>query len=162
MADVTLSYKGSDILELSDSGSATLKTGGKYCEDDIAVEYVKPSGGGSIESLLPTKDILSIEEYVHAENWNTDALGNTLNFAQTYMDYGNTSDVVIAYVYNNTAGSYQASCLMTWAAAASRTFTNNNASGTVGSGSSFHITAGSLVRVIHLTSNRKSQTEVNA
>lgn len=47
MADVTLSYKGSDILELSDSGSATLKTGGKYCEDDIALEYVKPSGGGS-------------------------------------------------------------------------------------------------------------------
>lgn len=46
MADVTLTYKGSDILELSDSGSATLKTGGKYCEDDIEVEYVKPSGGG--------------------------------------------------------------------------------------------------------------------
>ena len=47
MSDVTLSYKGSDILELSDSGSATLKTGGKYCEDDIEVEYVKPSGGSS-------------------------------------------------------------------------------------------------------------------
>lgn len=47
MADVTLSYKGSDILELSDSGSATLKTGGKYCEDDISVEYVKPSGGNT-------------------------------------------------------------------------------------------------------------------
>ena len=47
MSDVTLSYKGSDILELSDSGSATLKTGGKYCEGDIGVEYVKPSGGGA-------------------------------------------------------------------------------------------------------------------
>lgn len=47
MADVTLTYNGSDILELSDSGSATLKTGGKYCEDDIAVEYVKPSGGST-------------------------------------------------------------------------------------------------------------------
>ena len=53
MADVTLSYKGSDILELSDSGSATLKTGGKYCEDDIGLEYVKPSGGGSAEYFLP-------------------------------------------------------------------------------------------------------------
>jgi len=47
MSDVTLSYKGSDILELSDSGSATLKTGGKYCEDDIELEYVKPSGGST-------------------------------------------------------------------------------------------------------------------
>ena len=46
MSDVTLSYKGSDILELSDSGSATLKTGDTYCEADIEVEYVKPSGGG--------------------------------------------------------------------------------------------------------------------
>ena len=45
MSDVTLSYKGSDILELSDSGSATLKTGGTYCEADIELEYVKPSGG---------------------------------------------------------------------------------------------------------------------
>lgn len=52
MSDVTLSYKGDDILELSDSGSATLKTGGKYCEDDIAVEYVKPSGGVNIANYL--------------------------------------------------------------------------------------------------------------
>ena len=54
MSDVTLSYKGSDILELSDSGSATLKTGGKYCEGDIGVEYVKPSGGGTdyLEQLI--------------------------------------------------------------------------------------------------------------
>jgi hypothetical protein len=51
MADVTLSYKGSDILELSDSGSATLKTGGTYCEADIEVEYVKPSGGSSEKVL---------------------------------------------------------------------------------------------------------------
>lgn len=64
MADVTLTYKGSDILELSDSGSATLKTGGKYCEDDIALEYVKPSGGGSQSWEL-------INTYTLAEAWNT-------------------------------------------------------------------------------------------
>ena len=50
MADVTLTYKGSDILELSNSGSATLKTGGTYCEADIEVEYVKPSGGEEIDT----------------------------------------------------------------------------------------------------------------
>lgn len=65
MADVTLTYNGSDILEMSDSGSATLKTGGKYCEDDIAVEYVKPSGGGSGWELLAdhttTEDVSSIQ-----------------------------------------------------------------------------------------------------
>jgi len=45
MADVTLTYKGATIAELSDSGNKTLRTAGKYCEADIGVEYVKPSGG---------------------------------------------------------------------------------------------------------------------
>lgn len=46
MADVTLTYKGSTIAEMDTSGSKTLKTAGKYCEGDIGVSYVKPSGGG--------------------------------------------------------------------------------------------------------------------
>lgn len=45
MADVTLTYKGATIAELSESGSKTLRTAGKYCEADIGVEYVKPGGG---------------------------------------------------------------------------------------------------------------------
>lgn len=50
MADVTLKYKGATIGELSESGSKTLETAGKYCEADILLEYVK-SGGGSFEGL---------------------------------------------------------------------------------------------------------------
>lgn len=49
MADVTLTYKGSTIAEMDASGSKTLKTAGKYCEGDIGVSYVKPSGGGGVE-----------------------------------------------------------------------------------------------------------------
>ena len=41
MADITLSYKGATISEISASGTKTLKTGGKYCEDDITLQYVK-------------------------------------------------------------------------------------------------------------------------
>lgn len=67
MADVTLSYKGSDILELSDSGSATLKTGGTYCEADIEVEYVKPSGGGSPWELIADHTSDAIATVVTAE-----------------------------------------------------------------------------------------------
>ena len=47
MTDVTLTYKGSTIAEMSDTGTKTLKTAGKYCEGDIGVSYVKPSSGGS-------------------------------------------------------------------------------------------------------------------
>ena len=46
MADVTLTYKGSTIAEMDATGSKTLKTSGKYCEGDIGVNYVKPSGSG--------------------------------------------------------------------------------------------------------------------
>ena len=46
MADLTIKYKGQPIAELSESGTKTLKTAGKYCEDDLTVEYAKPAGGG--------------------------------------------------------------------------------------------------------------------
>ena len=42
MADVTLSYKGSTIAELSASGSKTIETAGKYCEADIGLVYARP------------------------------------------------------------------------------------------------------------------------
>lgn len=45
MADITFNYKGNTIGEISASGTHTLDTEGMYCEDDIKVVYVKPSGG---------------------------------------------------------------------------------------------------------------------
>ena len=44
MADITLSYKNNTIKEISASGTTTLNTAGTYCEDDITLEYTKPSG----------------------------------------------------------------------------------------------------------------------
>ena len=41
MADVTLTYKGQNILELSASGNKTIQTAGKYCEGDISLVYNK-------------------------------------------------------------------------------------------------------------------------
>lgn len=51
MADVTLTYKGNTILELDDSATKSIKTAGKYLEDDIGLNYVK-SGGGSGYNIL--------------------------------------------------------------------------------------------------------------
>lgn len=50
MADVTIKYKDQPIAELSESGTKTLTTGGKYCEDDITVEYAKPASGEMFSS----------------------------------------------------------------------------------------------------------------
>lgn len=48
MADITLSYKGSTIATLSASGSKTIQTKEKYCEDDISLAYVKDESSYSI------------------------------------------------------------------------------------------------------------------
>ena len=52
MADVTLTYKGSTILSMDATASKTIKTGGKFCEGDIGVSYVKPSGGGEVYAAI--------------------------------------------------------------------------------------------------------------
>ena len=52
MADLTIKFKGQPIVEMTDTGTKTLKTAGKYCEADISVEYAKPAGGGGGGSEL--------------------------------------------------------------------------------------------------------------
>ena len=53
MADVTLTYKGATIGELSESGNKTIETAGKYCEADISLDYVKPGLGDNVVLALP-------------------------------------------------------------------------------------------------------------
>lgn len=53
MADVTLTYKGATIGELSESGNKNIKTAGKYCEADISLDYVKPGPGDNVVLALP-------------------------------------------------------------------------------------------------------------
>lgn len=52
MSDVTIKYKGATIATMDATGSKTLGTAGKYCEGDIAVEYVKPGGGSNPKIVL--------------------------------------------------------------------------------------------------------------
>lgn len=52
MADVTVTYNGQNILEMSATGRKTLKTAKKRCKTDIEVVYVKSGGGGSGNNIL--------------------------------------------------------------------------------------------------------------
>lgn len=57
MSDITISYKGNSIATMDASGTKTLLTEGKYCEDDIEVAYVKPSGGGiSVDDIATNSE----------------------------------------------------------------------------------------------------------
>ena len=82
MADVTLTYQGNTIVELSDSGSKTIQTAGKFCEADIALSYVKPAGGSvggmASGSFTPAENVnsqtISVgQAYRHVLLWTTDA-----------------------------------------------------------------------------------------
>lgn len=53
MADVTVTYNGQNILEMSATGRKTLKTAKKRCKTDIEVAYVK-SGGATYQSKTVT------------------------------------------------------------------------------------------------------------
>ena len=41
MADVEIKYKGASIATMNETGTKTLKTSEKYCEDNITVSYTK-------------------------------------------------------------------------------------------------------------------------
>lgn len=44
---VTIKYKGNSIAEMDDSGTKTMNTSGKYCEDNFTIEYVAKEVGAS-------------------------------------------------------------------------------------------------------------------
>lgn len=52
MSDITVTFKNETILTMDASGSKPLLTRGKYCEDDISISYVKPSGGADTLGAL--------------------------------------------------------------------------------------------------------------
>jgi hypothetical protein len=57
MADLSIRYKGAEIVSLSESASKTLLTAGKYCEDNIVIDYVRPSSGDEIWGLIATIEV---------------------------------------------------------------------------------------------------------
>ena len=49
---VTVKYKGNSIAELTENGTKTLKTSGKYCEADIVVENTKDAGAAITDGIV--------------------------------------------------------------------------------------------------------------
>lgn len=52
MSEVDINYKNAKIAGMDASGTKTLSTEGKYCEDDIKVVYTKPSGSVTAPSSI--------------------------------------------------------------------------------------------------------------
>ena len=81
---------------MSDTGTKTLKTSGKYCEADIIVENTKDGGGGSVEPF--TKIITGTITF--AEKTAGFQLPETENFLAAYFirtDYWGVDDAIYDY-----------------------------------------------------------------
>lgn len=77
MPDITVNYKGVAITTMSASGTKSLLTSGKYCEDDIEIVYVSPGGTGNTLSV----DLASFYQWeIGAVNGAT---GNTYDASKT-------------------------------------------------------------------------------
>ena len=65
MADITLTYMGNTIATIDASGTTTLGTSGKYCEDNITLQYVRPGGG------TPTNMIANWDFHDGTNGWSS-------------------------------------------------------------------------------------------
>ena len=84
MADVTINYEGNAIATMSASGTKTLLTAGKYCDDDIEVVYVSPGGGGSVGTVTINSEPTNLES---AYNAVLSAIGGTATKWIAWVDY---------------------------------------------------------------------------
>lgn len=70
MSEVAINYKGSSIATMDASGTKTLLTSGKYCEDDIEVVYARPSVELMPFALRPDAELIqtyTFDQYAEAD-----------------------------------------------------------------------------------------------
>ena len=112
MADLIINYKGQPIVEMTESGTKTLKTAGKYCEDDITVEYAKPAGGGGGFAETIVTDVM--ENHIVSSSWSPSV--TAVEYIPKMYYYNDVllpelpADVLASYPYawirNNTRTGY--------------------------------------------------------
>ena len=83
--------------------AANAATGNADADLTAAVNALVAGFGQSGSANIPI--LADVTEYIHSEAWTLDALGNNLNFANTYCNYNDTEDrfLYVATVENNTA-----------------------------------------------------------
>ena len=96
MADVEISYKGSEIATMSSSGVKTLLTGDTFCEGDIIVEYTKP---------VPAAGSATTPSTAITANPTLSVSSSGLISASVSKSQSITPPVVAGYVSSGTAGT---------------------------------------------------------
>lgn len=122
---VSVKYKNTQIANITETATRTLKTGGKYCEGDIVIENTKDSGGGGgagSDTLTYGRSYANSEFTVDTGLFTTSAVAKTSVFrmvtptmaqintaAACSIGYnGNTTvpTVTITFAENSVAATY--------------------------------------------------------
>ena len=127
MPDVTISYKGNSIATMSASGTKTLLTEGKYCEDDITVAYTAPTPSAGSATTPATTITANPTITVSTSGLITSTASTSQSITPT---------VVAGYVSAGTAGTVSVSGSNTkqLTAKAAATYTPTTADQTIASG----------------------------
>lgn len=83
---VNVKYKNNSIAELTDTGTKTLKTAGKYCEADIIVENTK-DGGATITDGVIVKSRDENGRITEVDYYKSDGIVNEREFATGTGDW---------------------------------------------------------------------------
>lgn len=83
---VNVKYKNNSIAELTDTGTKTLKTAGKYCEADIVVENTK-DGGATITDGIVVKARDENGRITEVDYYKSDGIVNEREFATGAGDW---------------------------------------------------------------------------
>ena len=111
MPDVNISYKGESIASMDESGSKTLNTQGKYCEDNITVQYTDP------EKPTQTKSVKTSEsaQTVPPDSGNVLSSVSVGAITSNYVGTGVTRKAAATYTPTTTDQTIAASQYLTGA-----------------------------------------------
>lgn len=140
MADVSISYKNTEIATMNATGVKTLLTGDCFCEDDIVVSYTKPAAPTpTLETITKTyTPTTSQQTETLTAGAGYDAIGE-VDVTVNAMPSGSATTPATTITANPTI-SVSASGLITATVSGSKSVTPSVSAGYVSSGTSGTIT----------------------